>query len=250
MRLSLQNEVKDERSESRATFPTSRWRLLDIVIVLGIVLVGTAVFYTTLIILYGDGKGTFRISRYVAAILMSLLPIWWVRRRYGLKYEFLGIRQGRIHPLFGLVLGAVTGVAYSTVVQFTAWKWPSPPPGFVLESFTSVVFILLSHSGFVTIVLTPIGEEILFRGFVYDWLRRRIGVIGGLLIQACLFSLLHIDFALGAGFANIGSRFLIGLLLGVLYETTASLFPAMVCHGTINYMMLINMATPLFFWID
>lgn len=249
MTILLQNSLKDEEGRRFVTFPTPSWHMLDIVIVMGAVIVVTVMFYALLIIIFGDSKASFHISLYVTMIFMTAFPIWWIRHKYGQRCESLGIRIGKLRLMTGIFLGVGTGIAYSALVQFTPLKWQLPSSHLAIEPLTLLMLVFLSISGFHTIVLVPIGEEILFRGFLYGWLRARIGVIGGLFVQACFFSILHIDYAMGSSFANMGSRFLIGLILGVLYEMTKSLFPAVVCHGMINYMIVINMAMPLFSWL-
>jgi len=77
-------------------------------------------------------------------------------------------------------------------------------------------------------VIAPILEEMIFRGFVYPGLRRRMPVTSAVLASALLFALMH---------NNLDALFtisVIGITLAVLYERTRSLVPCIVCHALNN----------------
>jgi uncharacterized protein len=86
---------------------------------------------------------------------------------------------------------------------------------------------------FVAAVIAPISEEIFFRGFLYGGLRRRIGVVGAMLVSTLFFTGLHLSFDL---FIPI---FLLGLFLAWLYEYTGSLYPGILLHAENNALSLI-----------
>ncbi|MEW6535888.1 MAG: CPBP family intramembrane glutamic endopeptidase [Candidatus Auribacterota bacterium] len=78
----------------------------------------------------------------------------------------------------------------------------------------------------------PVCEEIFFRGFLYRSLKKYIGVFGGLLISAVLFSLIHNNMM--AFFPILG----LGIMLGILVEKTGSLLPSIVMHIIVNSVSL------------
>ncbi len=82
-------------------------------------------------------------------------------------------------------------------------------------------------------VAPAIFEEIAFRGIIYRRLERVGGPREALVVQAAMFSIIHL---LPASFI---SHFVIGLTLGWLRQRTASLLPGMVAHFTYNTTLLL-----------
>lgn len=77
-------------------------------------------------------------------------------------------------------------------------------------------------------IIAPVVEEIIFRGFVYPGLRRRMTLTSAVVASALLFALMH---------NNLDALFTIGIIgvtLAVLYERTRSLVPCIVCHALNN----------------
>jgi membrane protease YdiL (CAAX protease family) len=81
-------------------------------------------------------------------------------------------------------------------------------------------------------VLPGIFEEIVFRGYVMARLEELLSPGETLVVQAALFSVLHL------GVAIFPSHFGIGLLLGVLRRRTRSLYPGMAVHMSWNALVV------------
>ncbi len=77
-------------------------------------------------------------------------------------------------------------------------------------------------------VAAPLGEEMLFRGFVFNILKTRLGLTVGLIGSALLFTIVH-SYALG-----LLPVFIIGLLLAWAYHNTGSLWVSIIIHATNN----------------
>ena len=83
--------------------------------------------------------------------------------------------------------------------------------------------------------IAPILEEVLMRGFLLDGLSTNYGKIVALLISAVLFSILHFNIA------QIVPSFICGIILGLLYFYTDSIFSCILAHigyNSISYMMI------------
>ena len=80
--------------------------------------------------------------------------------------------------------------------------------------------------------LAGIGEELLFRGLVQRLLVRRYGTWVGILVAAALFSGMHLQFY---GFFP---RFLLGVVLGILYAYSGSLWVAILAHFFYDAMLI------------
>lgn len=89
--------------------------------------------------------------------------------------------------------------------------------------------------GFVSAaIISPIYEEILYRGFLYRWLRSNYGLRSGLLLSSFIFMLVHIP-----TYNVLPVTFVSGLLFAWTYEKTKSVFPGMIIHSTFNAIAMI-----------
>jgi membrane protease YdiL (CAAX protease family) len=84
---------------------------------------------------------------------------------------------------------------------------------------------------------TPLVEELIFRGLLFQWLRGRIGRVGGALASAVLFGGLHWPSgqALWAG--------LVGLALALLFDRVGSLWASIAAHSGNNALAIVLVLT-------
>jgi uncharacterized protein len=82
-----------------------------------------------------------------------------------------------------------------------------------------------------TVVLTPVFEEIVFRGLLFATLRRRFGTGAAAVLSASIFAIAH-----GYGVLGFAAVFWSGLLWAFAYERTGSLLPSMAAHAADNLM--------------
>ena len=80
-----------------------------------------------------------------------------------------------------------------------------------------------------TVVLTPVIEEILFRGLLFATLRTRLGLGASASLSAAIFAVAH-----GYGAAGFIAVFWSGVLWAVAYEKTGSLLPSIAAHAVDN----------------
>lgn len=74
-------------------------------------------------------------------------------------------------------------------------------------------------------------EELLFRGVLQPTLESRFGAVPGLLLSSGVFGLMHSGYGLPQ---ELLFAFVIGLLLGVIYDWTDSIGLVTVLHGALN----------------
>src|SRR5262249_18160665 len=84
-------------------------------------------------------------------------------------------------------------------------------------------------------VLTPVFEEIIFRGLLFATLRRRFGTGTAAVLSASIFAIAH-----GYGVLGFAAVFWSGLLWAFAYERTGSLLPSMAAHAADNLMASIG----------
>jgi membrane protease YdiL (CAAX protease family) len=85
---------------------------------------------------------------------------------------------------------------------------------------------------FFVAVLAGVGEELLFRGLIQRILVRKYGRWTGIVIAAILFSAMHMQFY---GFFP---RFLLGIVLGILFAYSGSLWVAILAHFFYDAMLI------------
>jgi membrane protease YdiL (CAAX protease family) len=92
------------------------------------------------------------------------------------------------------------------------------------------------------VVVTPIGEETLFRGFLFrGWLRTPRDAWPVIVVTAVLWALVHVQYDAYV----IAQVFVFGLMLGWLRWATGSTILTMLLHGMINFEGMLETAISL-----
>jgi membrane protease YdiL (CAAX protease family) len=91
--------------------------------------------------------------------------------------------------------------------------------------------IALAGAAILVTVIAPIGEEFLFRGYVFPALRNWRGLWPAALITGLLFGALHV---VSAPIEFLVPLAFFGALLCFLYQRTGSLYPGIVLHSINN----------------
>lgn len=87
-------------------------------------------------------------------------------------------------------------------------------------------------------LIAPIVEEILMRGYVLGGLQNKYGVIIALMVSSILFALLHFNLL------QTLSALICGIVLGLLYINTGSLFCCILAHFLYNAISYFTMIYP------
>lgn len=141
----------------------------------------------------------------------------------------LGLR--RIPPRWILVsvacgIGAVALTIAVTVVTVVL----TGPPSDLQRDYGAAASggpLLLALTLLAGAVLTPIGEELLFRGVIANWLMR-FGAWIAVPLSAMVFALAHgIDYVLPVAFV-------IGVVAALLLRATGSIWPGVIVHAVNN----------------
>jgi uncharacterized protein len=229
------------------TESTKAWDSYDIVAVSCILLFANVIFAILLIVI-GSGlsdKSQLTAAMYFGALSSLILTKAWVTKRYGLGPRSLGLRQGSWGREKIIWFGLAFGLIYFFLAGLLSGSLSSLP----VLSKREVIIIMtapISINGFPVIVLGPIGEEIYCRGFLYAWLQKRWGEALGLVVQAAVFSILHVaqvqiqHMNATILLPYLLSAFGLGLVLGVLYRVSSSLYPCIITHGVYNFLAVIN----------
>jgi membrane protease YdiL (CAAX protease family) len=172
----------------------------------------------------------------LAMVAAALLTSWVAQVRLSrLRFVDLGLPGGvpalRQLTTGGLVGVGVLGAVVLTLVAFGWLTWEADgTQGSAVLAAMRLVGVLLG-AAFV--------EELLFRGYPFQVLERRFGTIAALLVTSVAFSVAHLLNPAAAllPLINIG---LAGLLLGVAYVKTRSLWFATGVHTGWNWIMAVS----------
>lgn len=96
-------------------------------------------------------------------------------------------------------------------------------------TFFTVLIAFLSAA-----VISPIYEEIFYRGFLYRWLRTRLGLVGAIILSSFIFTIAHIP-----TYNVMPVNFFSGIIFALAYERTNSIWPSIIIHGLTNGMMVL-----------
>ncbi len=88
-----------------------------------------------------------------------------------------------------------------------------------------------------TVIISPIFEEILYRGLMYNKLKEISNAFIGVLISSILFALLHIP-KYGFGI-NTFFLFLVGILLAYCYEKSNNIYVPIFVHSINNFFIFL-----------
>jgi membrane protease YdiL (CAAX protease family) len=149
--------------------------------------------------------------------------------------------------LLGIGLGVIILIGNALLGLFFAWlgvrqNQAAQYPLFAGDYSGQALFLASAA------LLAPIGEEIMFRGYVFNAIRqtyvdRRWGVPLAYLISALLFSIAHSLAATQGIIALLVPTFLMGLVLAWGMHRSGSILPCIIAHGINNGVALLALLT-------
>jgi len=193
-----------------------------------------------------DPSGTSGIAQGIlltvfANLAVILIVFSTARLRFGLRPARLGLHLPSpwALPFATLLLGAaLPAFLGASLINFEIARWLD------LDSHQELVRALMEDERLRTnplvliaiVLVVPLLEEVLFRGFVQSALRVTIGPVPALLAASLLFAILHdIQSALPV--------FVVGLTLGAIFERTGSVWASAGAHALFNGLQIIALLT-------
>jgi len=163
------------------------------------------------------------------------------------RHSYLGFRR----PGTGYIIAGLGAMILS--VPFVNWmgdlnRQMHFPPGIEAwmrakeeEASITIKALLSQHTLkdlflnlFFVAVLAAVGEELLFRGLLQRlFIKLFKSPLAGIIISAFLFSAMHLQFY---GFLP---RFLLGIILGLIYWYSGSLWVAIICHFVYDAILIV-----------
>ncbi|HEX2521321.1 MAG TPA: type II CAAX endopeptidase family protein [Terriglobia bacterium] len=133
----------------------------------------------------------------------------------------------KIRPTTYLPVGVM--LALAVMAASTLFPSPTEPPIEKLLKVPVVAFLFAALGVFVA----PFVEEVIFRGFLYPVVERRLGRATAVVATALLFSGIHVS-QLWGSWPAIVLITVVGFTLSTVRARTDSLFPSFVIHLSYN----------------
>lgn len=171
--------------------------------------------------------------------------VWFLRKR-ALGLKDIGWRRFKaMHVAYALSGFAVYFVAYLVLVAIASSAIPDLNVNQQQDiGFTNISGLVPLAVTFVSLViLPPLVEETLFRGFLFTAFRQRMTLVWATILTSLLFASPHLLEAQNGGLLWIGAldTFTLSLVLCFLREKTDSLWSGMLVHAMKNGVAFISL---------
>lgn len=190
----------------------------------------------------GVGAVVGTILTQVFFLAMVLAVMWWrVKPPQWLGLGWPGTSGAGWLSLFLMVPVAVLSTIVLASVMDTAGlvKWIEGIEGGdgrqeVVKAFTETDSpLMLGLLSLVAVVVAPVTEEVIFRGYLYPVMKRFTGQSAGILVSALLFAAVHHNAVAILPLAWLA------ILLAMSYEWTGSIWAPIAIHATFNSITVI-----------
>ncbi len=151
-------------------------------------------------------------------------------RPYNLSWRAVGFNSFQTSYWKSIITWTVFLIGTSLIIVILMELLGGTSENTKTQSLQSNMGILSFLIAFVSAaVISPIYEEIFYRGFLYRWFRVKLGVPAGILLSSSVFMLVHIP-----TYNTLPVNFLTGVIFSWTYEKTGSIYPGMIIHGVFN----------------
>lgn len=180
---------------------------------------------------------------YVVAIVLIILPPWYLMKskvgKDGLGLRGLPTWTDILLAPIGYIASMVATMAVLLVIQAFVPSFnlqETQDVGFRMESLYSNADKMVAFAALV--ILAPIAEELIFRGYLYGKLRTRLSAIPAIILVSVLFGFMH-------GQWNVGIVVgVMSIFLCIARELTGTIYAGILMHmirnGLAFYLLYIN----------
>jgi CAAX protease family protein len=162
---------------------------------------------------------------YLMLLVRSAAPFW---RAIG--WRNIPARNSAVQFLTG---GAVLALLTTFAGNFLNSKETLPIEQLLQARVSMILFAVLG------VVVAPLVEETIFRGFLYPVIARRVGVAAGVLVTGTLFGLLHAA-QLWGGWGQIVLLIVVGVVLTWVRARTGTVAASYFVHLGYNGLQLLG----------
>lgn len=184
------------------------------------------------------------IGQFIFILIAETLSIGaiylFLKRRYKLSLAAIGLKRPTfMDPLYGLAGVIPYFILYAGAVALVSHFVPSfnvnqqQDIGFNNVHGTQALILTF----FSLVVLPPLAEEIMVRGFLFSTLRKALPIVYAAILTSVLFGAAHLQEGGSAGLLWIGAldTFILSLVLIYLRVKTGSLWASITLHASKNF---------------
>lgn len=182
----------------------------------------------------GDIYASFSLTIINAIIALGLEALYL--NHFGVTWKAVGWRGFNLWQAALYLLGIF--IIFVVASNLLLWVLPFLVPGFNSQQVQTNDFTNSNASNpmialIALVIIPPIIEETVFRGFIFPAFATKWGTVWGAIISSLMFGFAHLQ-------PNVSAyTFLLGLLLCFLYVRLKSIFPGMLFHMLNNYLAFI-----------
>lgn len=176
----------------------------------------------------------FAVQYMLGLATLLILPVFVQKWPKSKLREIFGVTRGPKWSDFGYALLSFAGYIVAATIILTVIKWLVPALN--LEQAQDVGFKELTDAtgliaAFVAlVVLAPIAEELIFRGYLFGTLRRISGLVVAIVVTSILFGVVHGQWNVGIDVAILSA------FLCLLRVHTDSVWSGIFLHMTKNFL--------------
>ena len=242
--------------ERRDTFRQIAWSLKDCCIALGVIAIFRVAFHVLSLVRLNDLFYTVGVALWILMFgWMFFFPLWIAHKRDMLRRPAVGlvlkesclaiplaISLMLVEWLFVVILSKVTGGPVEVSSVFSGLR--DVPNDARLYLLLVPMF-----------TIGPFAEELLFRGLLYNALRRRMTPLIAVILQALVFVLVHYHMP-ETNIIYLLIVFVSGIVLAGVYEWRKTIWSPIALHVLMNFafagpvivLMILNSHTPAKTW--
>lgn len=193
--------------------------------------------YVPIFTLFLDGlRDKNVISNFIFVLIVAigeLAVVTWYLKKYKLGLASVGWRKFNFWQALGLLglMFIVFSIGVFALIVLVSFLLPAFDANqaqtneFTSQTISHPILTLLS-----LVIIPPIVEEIVFRGFIFPGIAKKYGLIAGALASSVLFGFAHLQ-------ANVSIyTFVLGLTLCFMYVRLRSIVPGIALHMLNNFL--------------
>lgn len=181
----------------------------------------------------------------VIAEAITVLAVWQFLRHYKVSLKVIGLKKFKPEDIMYALAGfGIYFVSYAILLQIVTKLIPSlnvnqrQQIGF--QNVSGLGQLVLTAISLV--ILPPIAEEILMRGFMYTSLKKNLPKVAAALVTSVIFATAHLEFGQGAPLLWVAAidTFVLSMVLVYVREKTGRLWGSMGIHALKNTVAFIS----------
>lgn len=167
---------------------------------------------------------------YTLVVIVVILPVL-VRRRWPYVRQLLGLRRFSLRKSIGWALSAwllymLVTIIVAALSRNLPWIDHTQQQDVGFQDISQPLEYVFAF--FALVILPPIAEELLFRGYLFGRLRERFGFVFTTLFVSIVFGFVHLQWNVGIDVA------ILSIFLCYLREKSGSIWPSVLLHAFKN----------------